>query len=124
MAPADVHLVQRGYQAFADRDFETLSGLLDENVRWHGADEEDPQGGCRNRGQVLNFIHDALANGATLEVLEVRQAGDYVLAILQSDREDEDGHPTPHGELVTVQDGKITAMIVYETVAEAIAATT
>lgn len=122
MTAADVQLVRRGYEAFAERDFKTLSQLLDANVRWHGADEEDPQGGCRNRGEVLTFIRDALAQGATLEVLEVRQVGKHVLVVLQSDRKDEDERPTPHAQLITVQDGKITAMIVYGNVQQAIAA--
>lgn len=115
-------MVRRGYDAFAARDFDTLSELLDPDVRWHGADEEDPQGGCRNRAQVFAFIRNALAQGATLDVLEIREAGEHVLVVLQADREDEHGNPTPHGELVSVVDDKIVAMIVYEDVEQAIVA--
>lgn len=119
MSAEDVELVRSGYAAFARRDFDAISELLAPDVRWHGHDEEDPEGGCRNRGQVIEFIHGALAQGLTVELLDVRDAGDRVLVVLQSDREDEEGNPVPHGELVTVRDGKIAAMIVYETVDQA-----
>lgn len=122
MGSVDVELVRSGYEAFARRDFDALSELLAADVRWHGHDEEDPLGGCRSRHQVINFILAALEQGLTVEVLDVREAGDQVLVVLQADREDEDGEPMPHGELVSVRDGKITAMIVYRTVDEAVQA--
>lgn len=118
----DVALVRRGYDAFARHDVAAIEALLAPEVRWHGADEEDPQGGCRDRGQAIDFIRAALAQGLSIEVLDVRQMGDRVLVVMQSDREDDEGRPVPHGELVSVKDGKIAAMIVYERVEEAIAA--
>jgi ketosteroid isomerase-like protein len=119
MGSTDVELVRRGYDAFARRDFDAIGELLAPDVRWHGHDEENPLGGCRSSRQVIDFIRGALAQGKTVEVLEVRDAGDQVLVVLQADRKDEDGAPMPHGELVSVRDGKITSMIVYETVDEA-----
>lgn len=118
----DVELVRRGYEAFERRDFETVRALLDPAVCWHGADEEDPEGGCRNRGQVIDYIRAAIEQGVTIELQDVREAGDRVLVVLQSDREDDEERPVPHGELVTIRDGRITAMIVYGTVDEALAA--
>lgn len=122
MSSIDVELVRGGYEAFARRDFDALSDLLAPDVRWHGHDEEDPLGGCRSRQQAIDFIRAALEQGLTVEVLEVRDVGDRVLVVLQADREDEDGVPSPHGELVSVRDGKITEMIVYETVDQAVQA--
>lgn len=122
MGEHEVALVRRGYEAFARGDLGAVGELLDPDVRWHGFDEEDPMGGCRTRTQVIDFIRDAVAQGASIEVLDIRPAGELVLVVLQSDREDDDGQPAPHGELVTVRNGKITAMIVYETVEQAEAA--
>ncbi len=50
-------------------------------------------------------------------------AGDRIVAILQTHTPPEWGRqPEPHGELVTVRDGKVTEMVVYPTVDEALVA--
>ncbi len=114
MGEHEVAIVRRGYEAFARGDLDAVAELLAPNVRWHGVDDEDPQGGCHSREQAIDFIRNAAAQGAEVNVREIRQAGHYVLVILQTDREDDDGQPAPHAELVTVRDDKITSMIVYD----------
>lgn len=122
MGAKDVALVRSGYEAVARRDFDAISELLAPDVRWHGHDEENPEGGCRSRREVIAFIRGAVSQGATIDLLDVREAGDHILVVLQADREDEDGNPIPHGELLNVRDGKITSMVVYGTVDQAEAA--
>ncbi len=59
----------------------------------------------------------------TVEPPEFRDAGERVVVILQRQQPPEGGErPPPHGEVVTVRDGKIAAMIVYPTVDEALIA--
>ena len=122
MGEHEVELVRRGYEACARGDLATVKELLDPDVQWHGFDEEDPQGGCRSRDQAIEFIRNAMTQGASVEVLEIRPVGDEVLVILQADLEDDDGQPVPHAELVTVRNDKIASMIVYADIEQAITA--
>ena len=123
MSEHEVELVRRGYEAFARGDLAAVEELLDPDVHWHGYDEEDPRGGCRSREQAIEFIRNALlTQDVSVEVLEIRQAGEKVLVILQATPKDDDGQPVPHAELVTVRNDKIASMIVYEDIDQAIAA--
>lgn len=57
-----------------------------------------------------------LVDGVTAEPLDFRDAGDRIVVVLQTHTPPEWGEqPEPHGELVTVRDGKVTEMIVYPT---------
>lgn len=51
------------------------------------------------------------------ELLDIRQAGDRLVALIRTHRPSEpDDRPPPHGELITVRDGKVTEMLSYPTV--------
>lgn len=72
---------------------------------------------------TLAFIRRALAAGVTAEAFDFRDAGDRVVVLLQTHQPHEWGQqPHPHGEVVTVRDGKVVEMVVYPTVDEALAA--
>ena len=59
----------------------------------------------------------------TAEPLDFRDAGDRVVVLLHTHTSPEWGdQPEPHGELVTVRGGKVTEMVVYPTVDEALVA--
>ena len=123
MAARDVELLRRAWGAFARGDLTGATNVLDPNVRWYGAEDPDAETGCRNRDDALAFIQRALADGVTAEPLDFRDAGDRVVVVLQTHTPPEWGEqPEPHGELVTVRDGKVTEMIVYPTVYEALVA--
>ena len=65
----------------------------------------------------------ALADGLTAELLEVRDAGDRLVAVIHTHAPpDWERSPEPHGEVVTIRDGKVTEMVVYATVEDACAA--
>lgn len=114
-AANDAEIVRRGFEAVGRGDLETVAGLLDPAVRWHGAGDEET--GCHNRDEALDFIRDALARGVSVELLDMRPVGEYLVATLRGDN-----RPQPHGELVTVRDGEVTEMVVYETPEDATAA--
>lgn len=125
MSEHNVEVVRRGFDAAARGDIDAISGLLADDVRWHGAG--DDQEGCHNRRQALQFMRRALAEGINVELLDAREARpDRVLVILQRNlpREaDASGErPEPHGEILTFRDGKITEMVVYPTAQEAVSA--
>jgi uncharacterized protein len=123
MAAGDVDVVRRGWEAFARGDVEAATELLDAEVRWYGAGAEAPEDGCHSQDEAIAFIRQALAAGVTAEPLEFRDAGDQVVVVIQTHRPPEWGErPEPHGEVVTVRDGKVVEMVVYPTVDEALAA--
>jgi ketosteroid isomerase-like protein len=123
MAASDVVLLRRAWEAFARGDLEAVTEVLDPRVRWHGAGDDEHEDGCRNRDEALAFIRQALADGVRAKALDFRDAGDRVVVLLQTHQPPEWGdQPHPHGEVVTVRDGKVVETIVYPTVHEALAA--
>ncbi len=123
MAASDVALLRRAWDAFARGDLDRATEVLDANVRWYGAEDPNAETSCRNRDDALAFIKRALADGVTAEPLDFRDAGDRVVAILQTHTPPEWGQqPEPHGELVTIRDDKVIEMVVYPTVEEALLA--
>jgi hypothetical protein len=99
--------------------------MLAPEVRWHGAG--DDQGGCQNREQALRWMSEGIARGIRVQLLEARELkDDRVLVLLQRNlpREgDPSGEPpSPHGQILTLRDGKITEMVAYPTAEEAVGA--
>lgn len=116
-------LLRKAWQAFARRDVEAATEVLDPKVQWYGAGGDEHQGGCHNRDEALAFVRQALEDGVTAEAFDFRDAGDRVVVLLQAHQPQEWGEqPQPHGEVVTVRDGKVVEMVVYPTVDEALAA--
>jgi ketosteroid isomerase-like protein len=122
MAAGDIELLRHAWEAFARGDLAAATDVLDPHVRWYGAGDPDAEGACRNRDDALAFIQRALADGVTAEPLDFRDAGDRIVVVLQTHAPPEWGPQEPHGELVTVRDGKVTEMVVYPTVDEALIA--
>jgi ketosteroid isomerase-like protein len=121
MSPSDVEVLRRGWAAYSRGDIEAASHVLDRNVRWYGAGDEEE--GCHNRDEAIAFLHQSRADGVTAELLDAREAGDRVLLVVQNHTPPEWGHSdAPHGELATVRDGKVVEIVVYPTVDEALAA--
>jgi ketosteroid isomerase-like protein len=100
-----------------------VTEILDPELHWYPADEPDADGACHNRDDALAFFRRAAADGVGADLVDVRDAGDRVVLLLQRRPPADWGErPEPHGEVVTVRDGRITEMVVYWTVAEALAA--
>lgn len=123
MTTEDADLVRSAWNAFARGDVAAATALLDPEVRWYGAGDPDGEGACHSRADAAAFIRRALDDGLTAELLDVRDAGDRLVAIVQEHPPPEwEQEPTAHGELITIRDGKITEMAVYPTVDDALAA--
>jgi ketosteroid isomerase-like protein len=122
-ANRDLELVRGAWAAFAGGDLEATTAALDPKVRWYAADEPDADGTCHTRGDAIAFIRRARADGVSAELLELREVGDRIVSIVQTHVPPDWGdEPPPHGEVVTVRDGKIVEMVVYPTVDEALQA--
>jgi ketosteroid isomerase-like protein len=123
VSSSDIELLRGAWAAFERGEIETATEVLDPDVRWYGAGEPDAEGACHNREQARAFIRRSLEDGIGTELLDIRDAGEHRLVlILHAHVPAEWGERGPHGEVVTVRDGKITEMVVYPTVEEALAA--
>ncbi len=64
-----------------------------------------------------------LEDGVSTELLDIRDAGEHRLVLVLHAHVPADwGERGPHGEVVTVRDGKVTEMVVYPTVEDALTA--
>ena len=116
-------MLRRAWDAFTRGDADAAVAALDPHVRWYAAGDPDGAGACHNRDDAAAFIRRALADGLKAELLDIRPAGDRLVAVIHTHvPPDWDPTPEPHGELVTVRDGKVTEMVVYPTVEDALAA--
>ena len=123
MSQGDVELLQRGWEAFGRGDVDAAVDVLGPDVRWYAAGEPDGEGACHSREDAAAFLRRALTDGMTAQLLDVRDAGDRLVAIIHTHAPPEwQRSPEPHGELVTVRAGKVTEMVIYPTVEAAMVA--
>jgi ketosteroid isomerase-like protein len=115
---ANVELVRRGFEAVLRGDLETIGGLLDPDVKWHGG---DPESGCRNRVEALEFMRRAQRRGIG-RLIDVIDAGeDRVIVVLQPVAQP-GAPPPPRANVTTVRAGRVVEMVAYETPEQARAA--
>ncbi|HTP18805.1 MAG TPA: nuclear transport factor 2 family protein [Solirubrobacteraceae bacterium] len=120
MSDSNLELARRGYEAVSRGDFDAIRDLFDPDVKWHGGDP-DWEGSCRNRDQALAFMRQARERNNPLgEAVDMVEAGDKVVVILQ--RTGEDGEPELVANLTTFRDGKVIEMVHYPNPDDALAA--
>ena len=78
---AERNIADRVKAALESGDLEAIGELLDPDVRWGPPD--DPDGGCVNRDQVLDFWRLSRDAGARAAVTEVVEGADTLLVGLQ-----------------------------------------
>jgi ketosteroid isomerase-like protein len=74
---AERNIAQRVKAALESGDLNAIGALLDPDVRWGPPD--DPEGGCVNRDQVLDFWRLSRDAGARAAVTEVVEGADTLL---------------------------------------------
>jgi ketosteroid isomerase-like protein len=119
MSNADI--ARQGFAAIARGDFDAVSEFLDPEVKWHGGNAAD---GCQSRKQALAWIRgrsDRKA-GPVPELVDVVEAGDRLVVIMQPAPSDEDLQPARTANLATFRDGRVVEMVQYADAAEALAA--
>jgi ketosteroid isomerase-like protein len=116
MSESNAEIARRGFEAVTRGDFDTIAELLAPDVQWHGGDPTF-EGACHNRGEALTFMRRAVGAGRLGELVEVIDAGDQVVVVMQPP----DGSP-PRANLTTFRDGKVVEMVAYESPDAALAA--
>jgi ketosteroid isomerase-like protein len=119
MSNADI--ARQGFAAIARGDFDAISEFLDPEVKWHGG---TPADGCQNRKQALAWIggRGGRNAGPVPELVDVVEAGDRLVVIMQPAPTDADPQPLRTANLATFRDGRVIEMIHYADAAEAMAA--
>ena len=121
MGSPDIDRLRLAWGSYARGDLDAFAEVLAADVRWYGAG--DPSAGCQDRQAFLQFIRQAHADGVEIELLDLRPVGEKLLAVLQRRHPPAWGEPPqPHGELISMRDGQVSAMVFYPTVAEALEA--
>jgi ketosteroid isomerase-like protein len=111
MSHADT--ARAAFAAIARGDFDTLGELLDPEVKWHGGNVAD---GCQNRDQALAWIRgrDARDAGPLPELIDVVEAGDRLVVVMQPAPSDEDPEPRQTANFAIFRDGKVVEMVHYD----------
>jgi ketosteroid isomerase-like protein len=113
-AVSNAEVARRGLEAALRGEMETIAELLDPDVKWHGG---DPSSGCQNRDEALVFIRRAVEGGNIASLVDVVDAGDRVVVIMQPAAQEQ-----PVANLTTFRDGKVVEMVHYADPQEALAA--
>ena len=117
-AETNAERARRGFEAVLRGDVDAIAPLLDPDIKWHGG---DPTTGCHNSAEVLEFIRAALGRRNAVELVDVVDAGERVVVILQPEA-DAEHPPPPVANLTTFRDGKVVEMVHYPDPDDAIAA--
>jgi ketosteroid isomerase-like protein len=120
MTDTNVQLVRRGFEAITRGDLEPIRELLDPDVKWHGGDPS-AEGACRNRDEALTFVDRAVRRAPLGKLVDVIDAGDKVVVIMQPPPEDGE-QPGLVANLTTFRDGKVVEMVHYPDPADALVA--
>ena len=120
MSRENVELARTGYEAVARGDLDRIAELLATDVRWHGGDPS-ADGACHNREQALAFMRAAAARGVIGRLIDVIDAGDQVVVVMQPRAVG--GEPTPvRANITTFRDGHVVEIVAYESPEVALAA--
>ncbi len=109
MASGNLELARAGYAAIARGDLDVLDELLAPDVRWHGGDPA-AEGACRSRAEAKAFIAAALARGGVGQLVDVIDAGERVVVVMQP------GVDAPlRANVTTFREGKVIEIVAYPT---------
>jgi ketosteroid isomerase-like protein len=120
MSATNVQLARKGHEAAARGDLEALREFLDPEVKWHGGDPSAP-GACRNREQALEFMRQARGRRGIGELVDVVDAGDRVVVIMQPKSENGE-QAALSANVTTFRDGKAVEMVHFPNPEDALAA--
>ncbi len=113
MASDNVELARAGYAAIARGDLRVLDELLAPDVRWPGGDPT-AEGACRSRDEAKAFIAAAIARGGVGRLVDVVDAGERVVVIMQPPASD-GLDPPLRANVTTFRDGKVIEIVAHPT---------
>jgi ketosteroid isomerase-like protein len=121
VAETNVEKARRCLEAALRGDLGPIAELLDDDVKWHGGDPS-AVGACHNRTEALRFMRQSdVIRNARFEVVDVIGAGDTVVLVMRP-LATSGTDATAVANLTTFHDGKITEIVHYPNVDDALAA--
>jgi ketosteroid isomerase-like protein len=117
MPESNVELARRGYEAAVRGDLDPIAELLDPEVKWHGGDPSNPAA-CHNRSEALAFMRAASARRGIGDLVDIVDAGDRVVVIMQP----RDRSADRVANLTTFRNGRVIEMVHFPNPDDALAA--
>ena len=109
-AQENKELVQRGYDAFAAGDMETLMGLLDDDIEWVQPGDSTISGTFHGKTEVMEHFQRLAEKAPTVTVKRLIAEGDTVVAITDVSAEGQTGEDA---DVMTIRDGKTVRMEIH-----------
>ncbi|WP_101947361.1 nuclear transport factor 2 family protein [Mycobacterium sp. 3519A] len=109
-AQENKELVQRGYDAFAAGDMQTLMDLFDDDIEWVQPGESAVSGTFHGKAEVMEHMQRLAAKAPTVTVRKLVAEDDIVVAITDVSV---DGQSGEDADVMTIRDGKTVRMEVH-----------
>lgn len=109
-AQENKELIQRGYEAFAAGDVETLMGLFDDDVEWVQPGESAVSGAYHGKTEVMEHLARLGAKPITIRVDRMIAEDDIVVVLNEINV---DGQTGRDADVFKVRDGKTVAVRIH-----------
>ncbi|BBY41980.1 nuclear transport factor 2 family protein [Mycolicibacterium celeriflavum] len=103
-------LIQRGYEAFAAGDIETVMAMFDDDIEWVQPGESAVSGTYHGKTEVMEYLGRLAEKSLSVRLDQLVAEGDTVVALTEISVEGQTGRDA---DVFTVRDGKTTSVRVH-----------
>lgn len=103
-------LIQRGYEAFAAGDIETVMAMFDDDIEWVQPGESAVSGTYHGKTEVMEYLDRLAEKSLSVRLDQLVAEGDTVVALTEISVEGQTGRDA---DVFTVRDGKTTSVRVH-----------
>jgi ketosteroid isomerase-like protein len=102
--------IQRGYEAFASGDLDTVMGLFDDDIEWVQPGNSAISGTFHGKTEVMEHFGRLAQKDLAVKVIQLVAEGDTVVAITQVTAGGETGE---NADVFTMRDGKTVSVRIH-----------
>lgn len=103
-------LVQRGYEAFAAGDIETLMDLFDDDIEWVQPGESAVSGTYHGKTELMEYLGRLAKKPITIRIDRMIAEGDTVAVLTEINV---DGQTGRDADVFTIRNGKTVAVRIH-----------
>jgi len=103
-------VIQRGYEAFASGDMDTVMSLFDDDCEWVQPGQSAVSGTFHGKTELMEQFGRLAAKGLTVKLERLIAEGDTVVALTEVTAGGETGHDA---DVFTMRDGKTAHVQVH-----------
>lgn len=103
-------LIQRGYEAFAAGDIETVMNLFDDDVEWEQPGDSAISGTYHGKTEVMEHFGRMAEKGLTVRLDRLIAEGDTVVALTEVTVGGQTGRDA---DVFTIRDGRTVKILVH-----------